>query len=124
MSPENASTGEIRVHIEKKPAGGAVGCPAFSKQLSMHQTKDRNGVLLYIAPERREFAILGDSGIDEVVPDGFWDEERDLLLSHFKKGDFCGGVVAVLLQIGEKLKAFFPGVPDDINELPDDISYE
>ena len=93
------------------------------ERLEMHKTKARNGILIFIAPERREFAILGDKGIDEVVPKDFWKEERDILLSFFKKEAFAEGIVQVIQQIGVKLKGHFPYEAGDINELPDEISY-
>ncbi len=121
---ETNTSGEIRVHLESdcrdKPLVAAVN--TFHR-LGMHQTKARNGVLLFIAPERREFAILGDEGINKIVPTNFWKNERDLLLSYFKKGAFADGICEVIQQIGEKLKEHFPYQSDDVNELPDEISY-
>ena len=123
-SAELNTSGEVRVHIEancqKKPLIAAV--ETFHK-LGMHRTKSRNGVLLFIAPERKEFAIIGDKGINSVVPKGFWEKERDLLRSYFKKGAYTQGICEVINQIGEKLKAYFPYQSDDENELPDEISY-
>ena len=121
---EKNTSGEIRVHIEanclKKPLVAAV--ETFHK-LGMEKTAARNGVLIFIAPERREFAIIGDKGIDEKVEKGFWNFERDLLRQYFKKGAYCEGTCEVIKQIGEKLKGYFPYTSDDINELPDEISY-
>ena len=121
---EKNTSGEIRVHLESnaqdKPL--VTGVEVFER-LGMHLTKARNGILIYIAPERKEFAILGDKGINEVVPKDFWSTERDILLSHFKRGAFTEGICIVIKQIGEKLKAYFPYESDDVNELPDEISY-
>ena len=118
------TSGEIRIHIEHNCLDKAlVAAVDIFERLEMHRTKARNGVLIFIAPERKEFAILGDQGIDEVVPKNFWQEERDILLVHFKRGAFEEGIIKVVHQIGEKLKAHFPYQSDDINELPDEISY-
>lgn len=123
-SAEKNTSGEIRVHIESKPvAKPLVNAVEVFEKLKMHETKSRNGVLIYIAPERREFAILGDQGINKVVPKDFWASERDILLSHFKRKAFTEGICTVIEQIGEKLKTFFPYQSDDENELPDEISY-
>ncbi len=118
------TSGEIRVHLEQKPRKDAMSEArrVFAK-LKMHQTKARNGVLILLAPERREFAILGDQGINDVVEGDFWEQERDLMQQHFRAGDFTGGLVAVIGQIGEKLQAHFPYQDDDENELSDEISY-
>lgn len=121
---EKNTSGEIRVHIESdcldKPLVAAV---ATFEKLGMNKTTARNGVLIFIAPQRREFAIIGDEGINKVVPPGFWQEERNTLATHFKKGAFTEGICLVIGQIGEKLKAHFPYLKEDINELPDEISY-
>ena len=118
------TSGEIRVHLEDKIKGPVleVAIKLF-KRLGMHKTKARNGVLILIAPNDRQFAILGDKGIDAVVPKNFWDEEKSLMQEHFLRGAFCEGVCTVISQIGEKLKSHFPYQSDDENELPDEISY-
>jgi uncharacterized membrane protein len=67
--------------------------------------------------------LVGDKGINEVVPENFWEEERDLMQMHFRGGQFAEGIVLALQQIGRKLKQFFPIQDDDENELSDEISY-
>ncbi|MCR9100990.1 MAG: TPM domain-containing protein [bacterium] len=118
------TSGEIRVHLEDNLKGDVLQAAqkTFLK-LEMHKTEARNGVLIFIAPEQRKFAILGDKGINEKVPEDFWSEERDIMLAHFKSGNYADGVCAAIQQAGAKLKAFFPYQSDDENELPDDISY-
>ena len=121
---EQQTSGEIRVHIEKNAKGKIMNAAVRTfKKLDMHKTEARNGVLIFLAPERREFAIIGDEGINKLVGEGFWREERDLMQSHFKQGAFCEGVCEVIEQIGEKLKAHFPFQKGDENELSDEVSY-
>ncbi len=93
------------------------------EQLKMHQTKLRNGVLIYLAVEAREFAILGDVGINQKVPEDFWNSTSLIMLEHFKKGDFVSGLIAGAKEAGQQLKAHFPYQKGDINELSDDISF-
>ncbi|KGE89616.1 TPM domain-containing protein [Phaeodactylibacter xiamenensis] len=121
---ELSTSGEIRVHLEDNLKGDVLQAAqkTFLK-LEMHKTEARNGVLIFIAPEQRKLAILGDKGINEKVPKDFWSEERDIMLAHFKSGNYADGVCAAVQQVGAKLKAFFPYQSDDENELPDDISY-
>lgn len=118
------TSGEIRVHLEDNLKGDVLQAAqkTFLK-LEMHRTEARNGVLIFIAPEQRKLAILGDKGINEKVPKDFWSEERDIMLAHFKSGNYADGVCAAVQQVGAKLKDFFPYQSDDENELPDDISY-
>lgn len=121
---EGATSGEIRVHLEDNATTGALETAKLVfRKLGMHKTKDRNGVLIFLAPEKRAFVILGDKGIDQAVPPDFWASERDLLQAYFRRGEFCAGLVAAIDQIGEKLKAYFPVQDDDKNELSDEISY-
>jgi len=121
---ENNTSGEIRVHIESQCKGDVLDRAAqvFAK-LEMHKTVLRNGVLLYLAIETRSFAIIGDSGINKVVESGFWDSTKEVMLGYFKTGDYTQGLVHGILKAGEQLKTHFVHQADDINELPDDISF-
>jgi len=120
---ENNTSGEIRIHIEKStnepPLERALEVFCF---LKMDATALKNGVLLYVAVDSKKFAILGDEGINKVVPDDFWDAEKELVISYFKKGDYVTGLELGVLEVGKKLKEFFPHLSDDINELSDEIS--
>ena len=122
---EHNTSGEIKVHIENHCKGDVEQRSLFVfKRLKLNETKLRNGVLIYLAIKDRKFAILGDEGIDKVVEDGFWNDVKDLMLSHFKDGRFTEGLEQGIQCCGENLKAYFPYQSDDINEIPDDISYE
>jgi uncharacterized membrane protein len=89
----------------------------------MHKTQLRNGVLFYLAIKDKQFAVLGDAGINSLVPENFWEEVKDEMLLHFKQGNFTVGLVNGITMAGEKLKQHFPYQKDDINELPDEISF-
>lgn len=120
---EKHTSGEIRVHLEATTDLDHVdrALDVF-EQLEMHNTKLKNGVLVYIAVEDRNFVIFGDKGINDVVEDTFWDSTKNLMQSHFKNGKFKDGIVAGVLEAGQQLKTHFPWSSDDINELPDTIS--
>lgn len=121
---ESGTTGEIRVHLENDAKRDALTeSLAVFHRLGMHQTRDRNGVLILLELKRQEFAIIGDEGINGKVTEDFWDEERDLLQNHFRRRQFTEGLVLAIEQIGAKLQRFFPMTGDNPNELPNDISY-
>ena len=121
---ERRTSGEIRVHLEDEPKGSMMEeAVRVFRRLRMDRTQDRNGVLILLAPEKREFVILGDRGIDAKVGDNFWQQERDLLQDYFRRGEFCAGLEKAIEQIGERLRTYFPYQQDDINELSDEISY-
>jgi len=121
---ENNTSGEVRVHIESVCKDDVLdrASQVFAK-LEMHKTELRNGVLIYLAIETRTFAIIGDSGINQVVPTGFWDSTKDLMISYFKTGDYAQGLIQGILKAGEQLKTHFAHQENDVNELPDDISF-
>jgi len=123
-SAELNTSGEIRVHIERKCKEDVLDRAAFIfDQLDMQKTELRNGVLFYLAVEDRKFAILGDQGINLKVPKGFWDESRDLILSNFKEGNYAKGLAEGIKLSGEQLKEHYPYQSDDVNELSDEISF-
>ena len=120
---ERETSGEIRIHIQPKATGGDVRYVAERtfERLGMTKTALRNGVLLFIATEEQRFVILGDKGIDEKVPAGFWDEIAAKLTIRFKNGEFTEGIVEAITAAGQQLKTYFPRAEDDVNELTDEI---
>ena len=122
---ERNTSGEIKVHIENRCKGDVEQRSLFIfDKLKLNETQLRNGVLIYLAIKDHKFAILGDKGINDVVEDNFWNDVKDLMLNQFKEGHFAEGLEQGIMRCGEKLKAYFPYQSDDINEIPDDISYE
>jgi uncharacterized membrane protein len=121
---EKATSGEVRVCIEKK-----CDIDAYERaivcfyDLKMQETKLRNGVLVYVAIEDRKFAIIGDSGINNVVSADFWDSTKSLMLEKFKANDIAEGISLGIIEAGKQLKKYFPYHSDDLNELPDDIAF-
>ena len=121
---EKDSSGEVRVHIDNKCAGDVLDCASHTfAKLKMHKTKLRNGVLFYLAIHSKKFAILGDIGINQKVPENFWDEIKEEMVSAFLNGDYVGGLEQGVLKAGQQLKTHFPYQTDDINELSDEISF-
>lgn len=96
---------------------------AVFQLLGMDKTAQRNGVLFYLAVENRSFAILGDEGINNAVPDDFWEEVKMIMINQFREGNFTEGLVQGILETGRQLKKHFPYLKNDINELPDEISF-
>ena len=122
---EMATSGEIRVHIEQTSSESDVveRAKKVFAELGMHQTELKNGVLFYFAVKDRKFAVLGDQGINERVPDDFWNHIRDVMRGHFDKNEFSEGLSKGIEQAGEQLKTYFPRQDNDKNELSDDISF-
>ena len=121
---EMSTSGEIRVHLERKAKEDILAhAKEKFQKMGMTRTEACNGVLIFMGIQSRRFAIIGDRGINEKVPEAFWNEEVRLMADYFKEDRFADGLVEAILKIGEKLKEYFPYQRDDINELPDEISY-
>ena len=121
---EKDTSGEIRVHIENRSKIKVLDRAAdVFAELKMHKTALRNGVLIYVALLDHQLAILGDAGINTKVPAGFWDSITTNMVEKFKQGLSTEGICEAVLAAGEQLKAYFPYQEDDVNELPDDISF-
>ncbi|MBP6978733.1 MAG: TPM domain-containing protein [Bacteroidales bacterium] len=118
------TSGEIRVHIETTCTGDVMDrASRLFEKLKMHETRLRNGILIYLAIHNRKFAIIGDAGINAVVPENFWDNIEEDMISHFRENKFLEGLLYAIEKAGLQLKKHFPYVSGDINELPDDISF-
>ncbi|HAC14488.1 MAG TPA: hypothetical protein DCE78_00870 [Bacteroidetes bacterium] len=122
---ENHTSGEIRVHLERKCKGDALdrAIKLFGK-LKMHETRLNNGILIYVAVDDHKLAIFGDSGIHSLVGQSFWDEDIALMISHFKEGEYKKGIIEVVHRIGDKLHEHFPvDATDNPDELDNTISF-
>ncbi|HEY8783191.1 MAG TPA: TPM domain-containing protein [Mucilaginibacter sp.] len=121
---ERHTSGQIRVCVEKTCSENVLDRAAkYFHELDMHKTKLRNGVLIYVATVDRKFAIIGDAGINKAVPENFWDDTKDDMLEHFKRGDLVEGIVTGLKIAGDHLQKYFPHKAGGSNELSDDIAF-
>lgn len=120
---EQNTSGEIRIHIEKEtsiaPMERAV---EVFHLLQMEQTQERNGVLIYVATQSKQFVICGDQGIHEKVTNTFWDSTKEVMLNHFKLGNNKQALVDGILKAGDQLKKYFPFQEDDTDELSNELS--
>jgi len=122
-SAERSTSGEIRICVEKTCSEPVLDRAAtYFKKLGMNKTAQRNGVLIYIATQDQQFAIIGDAGINKLVPNDFWDSTKDTMLGYFKEGNMTGGIIAGIKIAGEQLQTFFPYLDGDVNELPNEIT--
>lgn len=119
---EKKTSGEIRVFISRKDVTDPVAAAqkVFEK-LGMTKTRQRNGVLIFVAPRARKFAVIGDVGIHQKCGDSFWQALADEMTTHFKASCFSVGIVHGIQKAGDLLAAHFPPGPDDENELPDKV---
>jgi uncharacterized membrane protein len=124
LNAELDTSGEIMVHIEENCSGDVLDRAALVfEKLNMHKTQLRNGVLFYLATKSHKFAIIGDVGINAKVSEKFWEELKLDLLGFFRDNRFADGLIHGIGKTGRHLKNVFPYRTDDVNELPDDISF-
>jgi uncharacterized membrane protein len=125
QAAEARSRGEIRVHVAEGAVPDArVAAEADFARLGMAATAERNGVLILVAPESQSFAVIGDRGIAERCPPGFWDELAKGIARDFRESRFSDGIVTAVTRVGDELARHFPRRPGegDRNELPDGVS--
>ena len=120
---EKETSGEIRVHIERTTS--KVHFDRASEvfhELGMDATELKNGVLIYLAVDDHKFVICGDKGINDVVPEDFWDITKNVMAARFKSGNFKQGLIDGITKAGEQLQQHFPYKAGDTNELTNEIS--
>lgn len=123
-SAEENTSGEIRVHIENRCTQDAIECAVkVFQKLGMHNTKLRNGVMIYLAVKDQKFAIIGDEGINKHVPETFWDKVRGKMLEHFSHQRFTEGICEGIEMTGKELKKYFPLSVSDKNELSNEVTF-
>jgi uncharacterized membrane protein len=121
---ELKTSGEIQVHIENHCKEDVLDRAAeVFAILKMHKTELRNGVLFYLSIIDHKFAILGDCGINKVVPDHFWDDIKDHMLAQFRQGKITEGLCEGIYMAGKQLRDHFPYKEGDSNQLSDEISF-
>jgi uncharacterized membrane protein len=128
---EGTTSAEVRVHLEQRVQHRRGETPdalkraqALFGQLGMHKTRDRNGVLVYLALADRKLAIVGDEAIHARVGDAYWQRVRDLMVQHLKAEAPRAAVVHAVEDVGRVLAEHFPRRPDDPNELTNEVSVE
>lgn len=120
---EAKSSGEIRVFIQR---GELEGDPLVAAQKKFHQlrmdaTKERNGILIFVLPRARKFAVVGDEGIHRKCGPQFWQELVDRMRAHFQEANFTAALVEAIEEAGKLLARYFPKAPGPQNELPDEV---
>jgi uncharacterized membrane protein len=123
---EGTTSGEVVLSICKHIKGDAYEeAKEFFKAKGLYKTALRNGVLIRLAYKDHKITILGDEGINAVIPEDFWEDVIAHMVNRFRQGDYTGGLQEGILMVGEKLQHHFPHAgEDDINELGDDIHVE
>ena len=121
-SAELRTSGELRVVISRASAPDPVATAQREfERLGMAATTARNGVLIYLAPRSRSFAIIGDEAVHAHCGEAFWREVSSAMATEFRRGDFTAGLLLGIERAGALLATHFPRRSTDQNELPDRV---
>jgi len=124
-SAEQQTSGEIRVFVSREAVEDPVAvAQAHFVQMGMEKTRERNGVLIFVAPRARKFAVVGDTAVHARCGDEFWRILAEKMSSDFRDSHFTRGIVHAVRTAGDLLARHFPRRPDDRNELPDDVAHD
>jgi len=120
---EKKTSGEIRVFITRhEPKNVIAAAQEHFNELGMANTKERNGVLIFVAPRIRQFAVIGDSGVHQRCGDEFWTATAAEISNYFKRAEFTEGLLHGISKAGDLLAKHFPHRRDDTNELPNEVA--
>jgi uncharacterized membrane protein len=120
---ESKTSGEIRVYIQrgKLNADPLVVAQKKFQRLGMSKTRERNAVLIFVAPRAHKFAIVGDQAIHEKCGEEFWQHVVDEMRAHFQNEKFSKALTEAINEVGKVLATHFPRTSTPSNELPDEI---
>jgi putative membrane protein len=85
----------------------------------LHRTRERAGVLLFVAVAEHRVELLADEGIHARVAPGTWEEIVARFTAAVHAGHIADGFVAAIEAVADVLATHFPRAADDTNELPD-----
>ncbi len=122
---ERRTSGEIRVSIAPWFWGSVRRAAERTfDRLGMHETRDRNGALIFVAPSRRQVVVLGDAGIHGRVGQEYWDNLAQDVGEDFREGRYSDGLLRAIELLGERLAHHFPSDPhDNPDELPNSLDW-
>ena len=89
---------------------------------SLHLTRERTGVLIFVSLSERMAELIADEGIATQVEPQVWDRAMAALIEGLKRGEPGAGFAAAVGLCGDVLAERFPAKPgDNPNELPDSV---
>jgi uncharacterized membrane protein len=120
---ESRTSGEIRVFVQrgKLSVDPLIVAQKKFQRLRMHKTRERNAVLIFVAPRAHKFAVVGDKAIHEKCGEHFWQSIVDGMRVHFQNEKFSQALTEAINEVGRVLAAHFPRTRANANELPDEI---
>lgn len=135
---ERRHTGEVRVCVEAAlplsylwPPPDDAELPAVLRRralawfgkLLVWDTRDNNGVLIYVQLAERGIEIIADRGLNDRIGSQQWQALLERMREDFRAGRFEQGLAAAIDEVSTVLAVHFPEDPSNPkpNELPDAV---
>lgn len=91
------------------------------EEIGMCNTRHRNGALIVMMPLMKKVVILGDMGLNAVVPPGYWKDAVAAMVHQMHNATPLDALREGLRRLGDTLSTHWPREAGDVNELPDEI---
>ena len=124
---EKTTSGELVITIkekrgwfEKTKSVRSLAEKEFT-EAKIGNTKGSTGILIFMIFNAKEFCILADKKINQLVEQSVWDEISNNMSLEFKQENFCKGILKGVEQAGKILSTHFPIQPSDVNELSNEV---
>jgi putative membrane protein len=89
---------------------------------SLHLTRERTGVLIFVSAAEHMAELIADDGIASQVTPHVWDRAMAALIAGLKRDEPAAGFAAAIGLCADVLAERFPARPgDNPNELPDAV---
>src|SRR5438067_12779537 len=120
---ESKTSSQIRVYVQrgKVSVDPLIAAQKKFQRLGMHKTRERNAVLIFVAPRAHKFAVVGDKAIHEKCEEHLWQRLVDKMREHFRNEKFSQALVEAIEETGKALASHFPKRSTSSHELPDEI---
>lgn len=110
---------------DKLDNAAAHSADSFFCKEEVFNTKERTGIMIFIALFERRVIIKADTGISKVVNQSIWDDLVGDLLNSIKRNKISDGLITAIETCGNILKDNgFHSTPDDKNELSNELRIE
>lgn len=128
---ERAHTGEIRICVEgglplsylRRRATARERAITLFGKLRVWDTRDNNGVLIYLLLADHCIEIVADRGLNALVPEAHWSTLTTRMAEAFRDKRFAQGLNDAIDEVHALLVQHFPAAPGEHNpnELPDAV---
>ncbi len=90
----------------------------------IHHTRDKTGVLIFIAVWERQIVIIPDQGVESAIPTSEWKKIQQGFRGVFQANNPGHSLIEKLEGLQTLFSRYVPQVEGDINELPDNLEID